>query len=547
MRRPRWVPGAVLATSMALVVTGCGGGGGEGDGSGSGSTDAGITVFNTEPENPLIPGNTVEVGGGHVIDSLFTGLLEYNGDTAAPENAMAESIESPDSKVYTIKIKPGWKFHNDTDVKAKNFVDAWNWTAYGPNATQGASFLAPIQGYSEVHPKDPDGASGPEKAPVPTVDKMSGLKVIDDQTFEVTLAEPFSVFRTMLGYSTFKPLPDAFFTDQKAFEANPIGNGPFKFVSRVVNTDIKLTRFDGYGGEKPKYKDLTWKVYQSREAAYPDLVNNTLDFMEELPPNALAGELYKSDLGDRAIEKETLNNQTLSFPLYQEAYKNIDLRKALSMAVNREEITQQIFQGTRTPADGLLHPLLPGYKPGGQCGELCTFNPTKAKELFAKSGFTGTLKILSNTDGGHQEWATAVANSIKNTLGVEVVFEPATSFGDFRQKVNGRQMSDMFRAGWVADYPHPENFLTPLYSTGASSNDGEYSNPAVDAKLKEADTAPTEAEGIAKYLEAEKMILEDMPSIPLWTQNTVAGKSDRLKVAKLHPFRKLDITSVEVA
>ncbi|MEU7524765.1 ABC transporter substrate-binding protein [Saccharothrix sp. NPDC042600] len=510
------------------------------------NTDAAITIFNTDPENPLVPGNTTEAGGSRVIDALFTGLVEYRAEDAQPVNAMAEKIETKDSKLFTVTIKKGWTFHDGSPVTAKSFVDAWNWTAYGPNATQGASFFSQIEGYAEVHPKDPDGPDGPQEAPKPATDKLSGLKVVDEHTFTITLSEAFSVFPVTIGYEVFAPLPEAFFKDQKAFEAAPIGNGPFKFASRNVGTDIKLTRFDDYkGDDKPKFKDLTLKVYQSREAAYADLVANNLDFMEELPPNALAGQKYETDLGDRVVQRETLNMQTIAFPFYLKPYDNVDLRRAISMAINREEITQRIFEGTRKPADGWVHPLMKGYQKG-QCGEYCTFNPQKAKESFAKSGYTGEIVLLSNTDGGHQEWAEAVANSIKNTLGVQARFVPSTSFGEFRQKVNAHEMTGMYRAGWIADYPSIENWLTPLYRTGSSSNDGLYTNPAFDAKLAEADKAPSEDQAIKLYLEAERIMAPDMPVIPLWTQNTIAGKSNRLKVANLHPFRKLDLDSVEV-
>ncbi|MDQ2584666.1 peptide ABC transporter substrate-binding protein [Saccharothrix yanglingensis] len=541
MSRARLVPAAL---AVAVVAAGCGAA--EESPTGS-NTEAGITIFNTEPENPLVPGNTTEVGGSRALDPMFTGLVEYRSEDAQPANAMAESIETTDSKVFTVKIKQGWTFHDGTPVTAKSFVDAWNWTAYGPNATQGASFFSQIEGYGEVHPKDPDGADGPQEAPTPTVKEMSGLKVDGDHQFTITLSEPFSVFPVTIGYEVFAPLPEAFFEDRKAFEANPIGNGPFKFVSRTVGTDIKLTRYDDYkGDDKPKFRDLTLKVYQSRESAYADLVSNNLDFMEELPPNALAGKKYETDLGDRVVQRETLNMQTIAFPFYQPPYDNVELRRAISMAINREEITQRIFEGTRKPADGWVHPLMKGYKPG-QCGDYCAFDEAKAKEAFAKSGYTGEIVLLSNTDGGHQEWAEAVANSIKNTLGVEARFVPSTSFGEFRQKVNAHEMTGMYRAGWIADYPSIENWLTPLYRTGSSSNDGLYSNPAFDAKLAEADKAPSEEEAIDLYLEAERIMAPDMPVIPLWTQFTVGGKSDRLKVANLDPFRALDLESVEVA
>lgn len=544
MSRARLTPStAIAAVSVALVATACG----SAETPVGSNTEAGITIFNTEPENPLVPGNTTETGGSRVLDPLFTGLVEYRAQDAQPVNAMAESIDTTDSKVFTVKLKQGWLFHDGSPVTAKSFVDAWNWTAYGPNATQGASFFSQIEGFDAVHPADPDGADGPQEPAAPTSETMSGLDVVDEHTFTITLSEPFAVFPVTIGYEVFAPLPEAFFKDREAFEANPIGNGPFKYVSRTVGTDIKLTRYDDYkGDDKPKFKDLTLKVYQSRESAYADLVSNNLDFMEELPPNALAGKQYETDLGERVVQRETLNNQTIAFPFYVKPYDNADLRRAISMAINREEITERIFEGTRKPADGWVHPLMKGYRPG-QCGEYCTFNPAKAKEALAKSGYTGEIVLLSNTDGGHQEWAEAVVNSIKNTLGVEARFVPSTSFGEFRQNVNAHKMTGMYRAGWIADYPSIENWLTPLFRTGASSNDGLYSNPAFDAKLAEADRASSEEAAIELYLEAEKMLANDLPSIPLWTQNTIAGRSDRLKVANLDPFRTLDLYSVEVA
>ncbi|MER5262348.1 ABC transporter substrate-binding protein [Actinosynnema sp. NPDC002837] len=529
--------------ALALVATACG----SAETPAGTDTEAGITIFNTEPENPLVPGNTTEVGGSRVLDPLFTGLVEYRAQDAQPVNAMAESIDTADSQLFTVKLKQGWLFHDGTPVTADSFVDAWNWTAYGPNATQGASFFSQVEGFDAVHPADPDGADGPQEPPAPTAETMSGLEVVDDHTFTITLSEPFAVFPVTIGYEVFSPLPKAFFADRAAFEANPIGNGPFKYVSRAVGADIKLTRYDDYkGADKPKFKDLTLKVYQSRESAYADLVSNNLDFMEELPPNALAGKQYETDLGDRVVQRETLNNQTIAFPFYLEPYDNADLRRAISMAIDREEITERIFEGTRKPADGWAHPLMKGYRPG-QCGENCTYDPDKAKEALARSGYTGEIVLLTNTDGGHQEWAEAVVNSIKNTLGVEARLVPSTSLGEFRQNVNAHKMTGMYRAGWIADYPSIENWLTPLFRTGASSNDGLYSNPAFDAKLAEADRAPSEEAAIELYLEAERMLAADLPSIPLWTQNTIAGRSDRLKVADLDPFRTLDLYSVEVA
>ena len=120
-----------------------------------GQTGGEITVAGCTPENPLVPGNTAEVCGGDIVDAMTSKLVEYNTENAAPENDIAESIETTDNKLFTVKLKP-YKFHDGTEVKAKNFVDAWNYTAYGPNGQEGSYFMGPIAGYADVQCPDAD-------------------------------------------------------------------------------------------------------------------------------------------------------------------------------------------------------------------------------------------------------------------------------------------------------------------------------------------------------------------------------------------------------
>ncbi|WP_424184267.1 peptide ABC transporter substrate-binding protein [Actinokineospora sp. G85] len=534
-----------MSLALALTIAGCGGGGGDDSGAAA-NADGALSIFGTEPENPLIPGATTEAGGGKIIKAMWTGLTSYDPVTSESKNAMAESIDTDDSKVYKVKIKQGWKFHDGTEVKAKNFVDAWNFTAYSPNGQQAASFFEQVQGYKDVNTADPDGPDGPQKAPEPAAKEMSGLKVVDDYNFEITLYEPFAVFPLKFGYNPFFPLPDSFFTDQAAFEKTPIGNGPFKFVSRQPNANVVLQRFEDYkGDDKPKFKDLTVKIYETNEAGYAAVVAGDLDFLDTVPPSALVGAKYQGDLPDRNGSIPYMGNQVITFPLYDPQYQNPDLRKAISLAIDRQEISNKIFEGTRLPADGWVNPAVPGYVKG-QCGDLCEFNPTKAKEYLAKSGFTGKISLSTNADGGHKEWMTAVCNSVKNAIGVECTYDPIPTFSETRQKINAKQMTAIFRAGWIADYPSIENFLNQLYRTNASSNDGGYSNPKMDETLARADAAPTVEEADKLYQEAELYLREDMPAIPLWNQTAQYGWSERLGNVRMSAERELDLSTVTV-
>ncbi len=189
-----------------------------------------VSIEIAEPQH-LTPSNTTEVSGGQVLAALFSPLVSFNDDNK-PVEVAAESVTStPDNKVWTVKLKDGYTFHNGEKVTADNYINAWNYAAYGPNGQGNNYFFSRIAGFAETQSRDPDG-EGPARAPKPKADKMSGLKKVDDLTFTVALAEPFTEFKAMLGYSAFYPLPNAAFSSpgvlRPDFEAAPIGQGPFK-------------------------------------------------------------------------------------------------------------------------------------------------------------------------------------------------------------------------------------------------------------------------------------------------------------------------------
>ncbi|GAA1308102.1 peptide ABC transporter substrate-binding protein [Planotetraspora silvatica] len=557
----RVTKGAKIAAGSALLALGvaaCGGGSGSSGGGGSNPRTATGTVYirGCEPQTGFVPGNINETCGGTVNDFVYSKLVKYNPDTAAPELDQAASIDTTDNKVWTIKLKPGLKWSDGTPVTAKNYVDSWNYTAYSPNAQIGSSWFADIVGFDKVNTADPDGPDGPKQAPKPETDKLAGLEVVDDTTFKVTLAAPTAVFRTKLGYITFAPLPEAFFKDPKGFASNPVTNGPFKFVKWDHNSQIVVAANPDYAGvEKPKVKQIVYKMYKDDDAAYADLVSNNLDFTELIPPSALAGDKWKTDLGDRAIEGQQGVIQTVSFPLFDKEFGgNADFRKAISLAVDRKTITDKIFNKGRVPLDSWVSPIVEGYK-AGSCGEFCTYDPVKAKDYLAKAKAAGytppkEFPIWYNGDSAHKEWVDAMANSINQALGADagftVVGRSMPTFDEFRSVITEHKIKGMFRTGWQMDYPHIEDFLNPLVKTGASSNDGLYSNKALDEKLHEADIATDQNQSVSLYQEAEAMLAQDMPTIPLWSYGLQAGTSKWVTGVKVTPFGELDPLSIAI-
>ena len=551
---------AVAALSaVALLAAGCGSGDdGETDTPAAEAKTGGeITVRGCNPENPLIPSNTTETCGGTVIDAVFSKLVHYDPETAAPKNDIAESIETEDNQTFTVKLKQGYKFHDGTEVKAKNFVDTWNYAAYGPNAQSSSYFMEPIEGFADLQCAGTANPDDPCEGFTPKAKEMSGLKAVDDYTFTIKTSEKVSNLPVRLGYSAFAPLPDVFFADPKAFGEKPVGSGPFKLDSWTKNQSIVMSKFADYSGEfGAKLDKIDYKIYQDVDAAYNDLLAGNLDATDEIPTSALIDDKYKTDLPDRNAEKEEGVIQTFTFapvevdPLYADPKS----RQAISMAIDRDTIVKQIFNGTRVPATGWVSPVVDGYK-ADQCGEFCKFDPAKAKALLAEAGgFKGDKMTLTyNADAAHKDWTEATCNSIKQNLGVECAAVGVPDFATLRQQVGDascapgcRQQKGMFRTGWQMDYPSIENFLSPIFKTGSSSNDGDYSNPDFDRLLVEAAAEKDPAAANAKYQEAEALLAADMPSVPLWYGKAVVGWSEKITGVKITAFGTIDYSSISL-
>ncbi len=533
------VSGVFLA--LALGATACGGdSGSDNEGSASsGNSSAVIKVNGSEPQNGLLVANTNETGGGRILQQLFTGLVSYD-EKGKAVNEVAESIDSDDAKTFTVKLKDGWTFTNGDAITAQTFVDSWNFGALSTNQQLNASFFAPIMGYTDVHPDDPTPDNEDDPLPPPKAKEMSGLKVVDDQTFTIELDESSSTFPQRLGYSAFAPMPATALTDPKGFGENPIGNGPY-MMDGAWEHKVKITTKanpDYKGTKKAKNGGIENVFYADAGPAYADLQADKVDVLDALPDAAL--ETFQDDLGDRAINQEAGIFQSFSFPLYNATFQGPNaakVRQAISMAIDRETITKQVFNGTRVPAKDFSSPVVEGFDES-ICGEVCTYRPDKAKALLDEAGGLpgNKMTIGYNVDGSHQAWVDAVCNNIKNNLGIDCTGRPFPIFKDLRAVITAHKADSAFRTGWQMDYPALDNFLTPLYTTDASSNDSLYSNPEFDKLVKEGDTAASTEEGIAKYQAAEKVLVGDMPAIPLWNSNSTGGYATTVENVKFDIF-----------
>ncbi|MBM6706492.1 ABC transporter substrate-binding protein [Bifidobacterium pullorum subsp. saeculare] len=521
----RWKTLTVMVACGALILplAACG------SSSAGGSDDNIVRVYGCEPQNPLIPTDTNEVCGGNPETLLFSELIGFDAK-GNPKNEVADSIEANgDNTEYTIKLKKGWKFTDGTEVKAENFTRAWSYGANAKNAQLGASFFAPIQGFEDLQK---DGLKGDEQ--------LSGLTVVDDYTFTVKLNAPSSVFKTMLGYSGYAPLPDSFFDDPKAFGENPVGNGAYKFDSWDHNQSIKLSKNPDYKGSFPAKNDGVWfMVYTDPQPAYADVEAGNLDSMDTVPTSALS--TFESDDQVQAVNEPGNVSQSFTFAANQKHFSLDDegrlRRAAVSMAIDREQIIDKVSNGTNTPATDFTAPLIPGYSESVPGNEVLQYNPDKAKELWEQAnqiapwGDDESFDIAYNADGGGKDIYDAICNSIHNTLGIKSQATPYPTFSEMRDDITDRKITTAFRSGWQPDYPSAYSYLYSLYDSesadGKGSNDGDYKNPEFDALIDKANTESSDDAAKQDYQQAQEILFKDLPAVPLWYANNkgVAAKN----------------------
>jgi len=487
------------------------------------------------------PYNAQESEGMQVTQTIFDSLTSFEDlDPTKVLPAAAESWESnADASVWTFKLNPNGKFADGTPVTAKDFVYGWNRianpetinTATGkPDPSVISYHLGFVQGFDDV-------AAG-------TATEMSGLKAIDDLTLEVTLTQSFADFEYIVAHPSLAPVPQALvesgvqFNGQTvAYGEMPIGNGPFKMAEPWThNQFIKVARNENYAGTAPYLDGVEFRIFKDPETAYTEFEAGNLDFTqigEGKIKDAIAkyGESadgFTVSPGKQALLGAESSVYFLILNNDNELLKNKDLRRAISLAVNRQAICDIVFEGTREPADSVLPPAIAGYKAGAWAES--KYDIEAAKQALVDAGFPGgeglpTMKLSFNSGGGHEKIMELVQSDLK-AIGVNSEFNSADFPVYLKQLDEGQH--EIARLGWVADYPIAYNFHYALFNSKSGDNKSAYNNPAIDAAIAEGQTITDSAARIAKYQEIDALIGADLPIAPLMFYKHHHVGSDRI-------------------
>lgn len=224
-------------------------------------------------------------------------------------------------------------------------------------------------------------------------------------------------------------------------------------------------------------------------------------------------------------------------------WSDVRRRQAVSMAINRQEIVDVIFQGSRAVGDDFWPNTFAGYRGGDFCPNL-QFNPEAAKALWDEAGGNaGPVTFWFNSGSGHEDWVEAVSNQIQANLGVEEVAFEALPFGEYLNKLDAAEVNGPYRLGWLMDYPSPGNFLGPIHGTKGSSNTTGFSNEEFDAAVAEGDALPLE-ESIDAYQRAGDILCDQVPIAPMFYGLLTAPYSENVDNVSFDAFQALNVTEI---
>lgn len=499
-----------------------------------------ITVGVEAATSAPTPVDAADATARYVASNLFTGLTVFAGPNGRPSRGVASKVETADQTTWNVTLAKGWTFHDGSPVTSASFADAWNYAANPQNNATNRDAFANIAGYAEL------------AEPTTGTTSLSGLQVIDEQQFTVTLNSPDSQFQTALATPAFAPLPATFFDDPEGFAANPVGNGPFTWAGSNDEGTIVLERYGDYRARKPLVTEVTLRPSDGPGSAAAALDDGKIDAYVEQTTRADASQGGLTSAGVDAVadgpQTTTAASGTLEFlaiPLYDPRFASPDVRAALSMAIDRQQILAQLPDFDVDPATSWASPVANGYSAAG-CGANCTYNAERAlNELEDGGGFEGPLEISYPEGSTAPVWLPTLCTSITNTLGLECAGRPMPP-DQFEAAVTSRQMPGPFlQSVDVPLVPSLERYLGPSYLADGPRNVTGFSNEVFGFSIAAGLTQP-QAEGMKSFQSAQKELGAQMPSVPLWFPRSVVWHNADVRNVALTPFSQLDLMKVSL-
>ncbi|MET3847559.1 MULTISPECIES: peptide ABC transporter substrate-binding protein [unclassified Paenibacillus] len=517
---------------LSLLLAACGGGT-EGASGGGGDTGSKILLYNNVREpTSLDPPIGFDQVSYDILNNAMEGMTRLGKDQS-PEPAMASEWKvSEDGLKYTFTLREGVQWSNGEPVKASDFEFAWK-RMLDPKTASSAATLAYVFKGAEAF----NSGKG-------TADDVE-VKAADDKTLEVTLAQPAPWLLSMLANPAFFPVP------QKTVESNPnwtaeadtfVSNGPFRISQWNHDSELKMVKNDKYwDAANVKLDGVTFKMINDSNTEYQLYQSGELH---------IAG--VPADMSDQLFSEGKVNVQDSAgtyfyrFNTTMKPFDNAKIRKAFALAVDRQKIVDLVVKQKQKPAGGFVSYGL--KEPDGRDfrevgGDLITFDAAQAKSLLAEgmkeAGYSTLpeVTLTYNTNDLHQKIAETLQAMFKENLGVDVKL--AGKEGKVLTAEQKQLQLQFSRSSWLPDFADPINFLDIFQSKSPNNRTG-WSNAEYDKLIQAAYQETDEAKRYDLMHQAEKILMDEAPIMPMYFYDSAYLQSDKLVDVVRHPYGYMD-------
>lgn len=489
------------------------------------------------------PAKATDSTSGALVRAVFEGLIRGVKDGEAIPG-VAESWEmSEDGKTYTFKLRSDAKWSNGDAVKASDFEFAWKRVLNPDTAAEYASLLYLIEGGEEYN-------TGKGKA------EDVKVTALDDTTLEVTLKAPTAYFLELTSFYTFSPVHQATVeaNDDWANDAGDkyVSNGVFDLAEWNHDTDYQLAKSDTYWDEaNVKLETVNVQFIDAESTANSEFQNGGLDYV---------GAPYNTpslDLLDTYREKGVLNTQPLAGVYWykvnttDEKLSNVNLRKALAMAMDRQGLVENVTKGGQLPALGIVPPTMEGFKEDRGYFKDADFDGAKEylakalEELGLKEPKDLTLKLSINTSESHSAIAQYFQEGWTKNLGINIEIDNS-EWQVYLEKVSALDYQ-LARLGWIGDYNDATTFLNMYKLAEDGNNDTGWENPDYKKLLDDSDLELDPAKRLELLKQAEAIFMGELPVLPVYYYTSNFVKNDKVKNMQPDGLGHVDLKFVEIA
>lgn len=557
--KARRIAAMLLTVCMTLSLAACGGKGSGSDDAGSseGASGNGGEITAQIGPNPetLDPALNSAIDGANMLITLFEPLLIIDENNEVQPGQAEEYEVSDDGLVWTFTMREGLKWSDGSDLTAKDFEYTFKRLCDTELAAPyGETVVGMIDGYQDaIGNPDEEGNTTTE----PDKEKLNVVASEDGKTLTITLAYPCSYFDKIAAFATMSPVQQATIEENgDAWSVDPetyVCNGPYMIKEWTPSERIVCEKNPNYSGGWDSSRivtdTLTFLLLEDSSAAYAAYTGGEAQMIKDVPTEEIPSLTSVEDGGDYYVDP-ILGTYYLSMQTQKEPFNDVNVRKALNLAIDRDYIANVIMQGTYSPAYNFVGAGVIDADPnemfydvavdanGGKpyISEDYEANLEEAKKALADAGYPDgegfpTITYSTNDQGYHVAVAEYLQSCYKElgiTMNIDKVewasFTPQRRAGDY----------DMTRNGWVYDYNDASNMIELLYSTNGN-NDGKYKSKEFDAVIDKSRCADVE-EHYAALHEAEKIMMEDYACIPVACYNDFWLQSPSLKGTWHSPY-----------